>query len=207
MRLLGKRQKAFRRDALRALSPYLAAACGEETDRALFPPLFDRSLEPLDALTLVHQTISLPDDMLVKIDRTSMAHSLELRAPFLDHRLAELTNRMSFDVKLPGGRTKYVLKKAVAPYFPETFLWRRKQGLDVPLAHWFTDDLGGFVRGQLLRDGAIVPRLFDRAALEGLLGDHGTLKRDRSTQAWTLLMFEMWCRKYDISWEAFAEER
>lgn len=204
-RLLGKRQKAFRTDALRSMSPHLARAAGGDIDRALFPHLFDETLEPLGALTLVHQTISLPDDMLVKIDRMSMAHSLELRAPFLDHRLAELANRMSFDVKLPGGRTKSVLKKAMAAYFPEDFLWRRKQGLDVPLAHWFTDDLGGFVRGQLLRDDAIVPRLFERSAVEGVLRDHAMLGRDRSTQVWTLLMFEMWCRQYDIPWEAFAE--
>ena len=205
-RFLGKRQKAFRRDALRELSPYLAGFCTESSDRALFPHLFDESLEPLEALTLVHQTTSLPDDMLVKIDRMSMAHSLELRAPFLDHRLAELANRMSFDVKLPGGRTKAVLKKAMEPYFPREFLWRRKQGLDVPLAHWFKDDLQGFARDRLLGEGAVVPRLFDRTALEGLLSEHGAAARDRSTQVWTLLMFEMWCRAYGISRDAFERE-
>jgi len=206
MRLLGKRQKAFRRGALRQLSPYLSGVCTEHSDRALFPDLFNESLKSLETLTLVHQTGSLPDDMLVKIDRMSMAHSLELRAPFLDHRLAELANRMSFDVKLPGGRTKYVLKKAVAEYFPDDFLWRRKQGLDVPLAHWFKDDLVGFVRDQLFRKEAVIPRLFDRAAVEGMLAEHTALARDRSTQVWTLLMFEMWCRKYDIPWEAFGED-
>ncbi len=205
-RLLGKRQKAFRRDALREMSPYLAGICSEASDRLLFPHLFDESLEPLAALTLTHQTASLPDDMLVKIDRMSMAHSLELRAPFLDHRLADLANRISFGVKLPGGRTKSVLKKAMTPYFPKEFLWRRKQGLDVPLAHWFKDDLDGFARDQIFRKDAVLPRLFDRTALEGLLGRHGALTRDRSTQVWTLLMFEVWCRAYDISWEAFEQE-
>ncbi len=202
-RLVGKRQKAFRRQDLLALSPYLSGVCAGIDDRALFPHLFDESLEPLEALTLTHQTSSLPDDMLVKIDRMSMAHSLELRAPFLDHRIAELANRMSFGVKLPGGRTKSVLKKAMAAYFPEAFAWRRKQGLDVPLAHWFKDDLHGFVRDRLLREDAIVPRLFDRAAVEGLLGEHAALTRDRGAQAWTLLMFEMWCQKYDIPPDAF----
>lgn len=205
MRFLAKRQKAFRRDALRQLSPYLAGFCLEQNDRELFPDLFNHSLEPLEALTLAHQATSLPDDMLVKIDRMSMAHSLELRAPFLDHRIAELANSMSFEVKLPGGRTKNVLKKAMESYFPKDFLGRPKQGLDVPLAHWFKDDLQGFVRGQLLREDAIVPRLFDRTALEGLIGEHAGLTRDRSTQVWTLLMFEIWCRRYDIPWEAFEE--
>jgi len=105
----------FRRDYLAGISPYLAPYA-TANDHALFAPC---STTPTrrsrhDAW---QQTVSLVDDMLVKVDRMSMAHSLEVRAPFLDHRLAELMNRVAFNTKLPQGRQKYLLRKAMERYF------------------------------------------------------------------------------------------
>jgi asparagine synthase (glutamine-hydrolysing) len=153
-------------------------------------------------MTLWQQSVSLTDDMLVKVDRMSMAHSLEVRAPFLDHRLAELMNRVKFATKLPAGRQKYLLRKAMERYLPASFLWRRKQGFAVPLGHWFKDSLAERVREKLLAPGAMVGQLFERAALERIVGEHARLARDWSHALWTLLMFETWCARYRVGPDA-----
>jgi asparagine synthase (glutamine-hydrolysing) len=201
-RFVAKQQVAFRRAQLAAISPYLAAHATAENDRALFAPLFDPGLPPLAGMTLWQQTVSLADDMLVKVDRMSMAHSLEVRAPFLDHRLAELMNRVKFATKLPQGRQKYLLRKAMERYLPASFLWRRKQGFAVPLGHWFKDSLAERVRHTLLAPGAMVGQLFERAALERIVGEHTRLARDWSHALWALLMFETWCQRYRVGPDA-----
>ena len=206
-RFVAKQQVAFRRGQLAALSPWLAPHATVESDRALFAPLFDPALPALAGMTLWQQTVSLADDMLVKVDRMSMAHSLEVRAPFLDHRLAELMNRVRFDTKLPAGRQKYLLRKAMERYLPASFLWRAKQGFSVPLSHWFKSSLGDYVRQKLLAPGAMVGELFERAALERIVGEHARLARDWSHALWTLLMFETWCARYRIGPDALRTER
>src|SRR4029079_16796781 len=115
-RFVAKQQTAFRREQLARLSPYLAPYATLAHDRGMFAPLFDPECTPLAGMTLWQQSVGLADDMLVKVDRMSMAHSLEVRAPFLDHRLAELMNRVAFETKLPGGRQKYILRKATERY-------------------------------------------------------------------------------------------
>jgi asparagine synthase (glutamine-hydrolysing) len=201
-RFIAKQQVVFRRDYLAGISPYLAPHATADNDRALFAPLFECAGSPLAGMTLWQQTVSLVDDMLVKVDRMSMAHSLEVRAPFLDHRLAELMNRVDFGTKMPGGRQKYILRKAMERYFPRRFLWRRKQGFAVPLSYWFKDSLGEHVRQKLLAPGAMVGRIFRREALERVIGEHARLARDWSFALWTLLMFEAWCERYRIGAEA-----
>jgi asparagine synthase (glutamine-hydrolysing) len=201
-RFVAKQQVAFRRGELAQLSPWLAPHATAENDRALFAPLFDPALPALAGMTLWQQTVSLADDMLVKVDRMSMAHSLEVRAPFLDHRLAELMNRVKFATKLPAGRQKYLLRKAMERYLPASFLWRRKQGFAVPLSHWFKESLGDYVRQKLLAPNAMVGQLFERSSLERIVGEHARLVRDRSYALWTLLMFETWCARYGIGPEA-----
>jgi asparagine synthase (glutamine-hydrolysing) len=203
-RFVAKQQVVFRRDYLAGISPYLAPHATAENDRALFSPMFDRAMSPLAGMALWQQTVSLPDDMLVKVDRMSMAHSLEVRAPFLDHRLAELMNRVTFDTKLPRGRQKYLLRKAMERYFPAEFLWRRKQGFSVPLGYWFKDSLGDYIRQKLLAPGAMVGHVFRREALERIIGEHSRLARDWSFALWTLLMFETWCGRYQVGPDALA---
>ena len=198
------KQQIFRRGFLAEAAPVLTELATPETDRCLFAPLFDPSVPPLAAIALWQQTVSLVDDMLVKVDRTSMAHSLEVRAPLLDHRIAEFMNRVSFSVKLPHGRTKYLLKTFLRRYFPEEFLWRRKQGFVVPLNHWFKEGLNGYLRDQLLAPGALVGHVFRPEMIERLLSEHNRLIRDHSRMLWALLMFEVWCRRFGIEAGALA---
>jgi len=203
-RFAAKQQVVFRRDYLAGISPYLAPHATAANDRALFAAMFDPGLSPLAGMTVWQQTVSLADDMLVKVDRMSMAHSLEVRAPFLDHRLAELMNRVTFNTKLPQGRQKYLLRKAMERYFPAEFLWRKKQGFSVPLSYWFKDSLGDHIRQKLLSPGAMVGHVFKREALERVIGEHSRLTRDWSFALWTLLMFETWCSRYQVGPDALA---
>jgi asparagine synthetase B (glutamine-hydrolysing) len=206
-RFVAKQQTVFRRDELREISPFLAPHCSEATDRDLFHRLFDERLGPLEAMALWQQTTSLPDDMLFKVDRMSMAHSLEVRTPFLDHRIAELLNRVAFSVKLRGGRTKNILKKAMSTYFPADFVNRPKQGFTLPLAAWFKDDLNSFARSRLLRREAVVPHVIGRMCIERLITEHERLERDWSNALWTLLIFESWCGRRRLGPEILQSAR
>ena len=203
-RFVAKQQTAFRRADLVRLSPYLAPYATAAHDRGSFAPLFDQDHAPLAGMTLWQQSVSLVDDMLVKVDRMSMAHSLEVRAPFLDHRLAELMNRVAFDTKLPGGRQKYILRKAMERYLPADFLWRKKQGFEAPIRHWFRGDVGDYIVQKVLAPNAMAGQLFGRQALEKVVGEHKRLKRDWGAALWALVMFETWCKRYGVGPEALA---
>ena len=204
-RFIAKQQTVFRRDFLRGIAPALAPASGVDADRTLFAPLFEHTTNPLGAIALWQQTVSLPDDMLHKVDRMSMAHSLEVRAPFLDHRLAELLNRTKFSAKLPGGRQKYILRRAVADYFPEDFLARRKQGFVVPLQRWFRGDLAGHLRSRLLAPGAASTQVIARPAIERILSEHSRGQRAWDGALWALLIFEHWCSRFGLTADSLAD--
>jgi asparagine synthase (glutamine-hydrolysing) len=113
-------------------------------------------------------------------------------------------NRVSFDTKMPGGRQKYLLRKAIERYFPSEFVWRRKQGFSVPLSYWFRDSLSDYIRQRLLAPGAMVSHVFKREALERIIAEHVRLARDWSFALWALLMFETWCSRYRVGPEALA---
>jgi asparagine synthase (glutamine-hydrolysing) len=204
-RFIAKQQTVFRREFLAQVSTLLAPLASANTDRRLFSELFAHDLDPLGAIALWQQTVSLPDDMLHKVDRMSMAHALEVRAPFLDARLAELLNRTSFSVKLRDGRQKYVLRKALERYLPADFVWRPKHGFAVPLAHWFKDDLAGFVRDRLLAPDAIVQRVIKQSTLTQIMADHARGARDWSNALWALLIFELWCRSSGITGDSIVD--
>jgi asparagine synthase (glutamine-hydrolysing) len=200
-RFVAKQQTVFRRDALADAAPALAGLATGQSDALLFPSLFDGVTDGLAAIADWHQTVLLADDMLVKVDRTSMAHSLEVRAPLLDHRLAEHMNRVSFVLKLAGGQTKALLKLFLEQLFPRGFVRRRKQGFVVPLNHWFRDELYDYLTDRLLAPTAAIGGLIRREAIERLLGEQRRLERDRSSTLWAMLMFEEWCRAYGVGAE------
>jgi asparagine synthase (glutamine-hydrolysing) len=151
-----------------------------------------------DALALVQYIdfkTYLPGDILVKVDRASMAHSLEVRVPMLDHQFVEWAASVPSSLKLHEGEGKYVFKRSLEPYVPHEAMYRSKMGFAVPLAAWFRGPLKQRVRSSLL-EGAL-PRsgLFDQATVRKLVDDHQSGISDFSTPLWTLLMFEGFLRR------------
>jgi asparagine synthase (glutamine-hydrolysing) len=135
----------------------------------------------------------LPDDLLVKVDRATMAASLEGRAPFLDHHLVEFACRLPADLKLRGITGKLVFRRAVADLVPRPILRRVKRGLSVPLAAWIAGPLLPFVRETLVR---LDPETFRPRAVRALLEAHLESRRDNRREIWALVMFQLWRDTY-----------
>jgi asparagine synthase (glutamine-hydrolysing) len=137
----------------------------------------------------------LPGDILVKVDRAAMAHSLEVRVPFLDHTLIEWAATLPRDAKLRGGEGKLVLKKAMEPHLPNDVLYRPKMGFAVPLAAWFRGPLRTRVREIVTGPDLAETGFFDMRALGRLVEQHQSGIRDHSTALWLLLMFGSFMRQ------------
>jgi asparagine synthase (glutamine-hydrolysing) len=137
----------------------------------------------------------LPLDILTKVDRMTMAHSIEARPPLLDHKLVEFAATIPPHMRLRGGTTKYLLKRAMRGILPDGIIDRPKQGFAVPLASWLRGELAGFARDLLLSTTCKQRGFFKTAYIERLLKQHGE-GRDLSLQIWTMLSFELWCRRF-----------
>jgi asparagine synthase (glutamine-hydrolysing) len=138
----------------------------------------------------------LPDDILCKVDRTSMAVSLESRVPLLDHVLMEFVATIPSGLKLQGGRGKHVFKEAMKDWLPEAVLTRPKMGFGVPLAAWFNAELRDMAHDTLLSSQARQRGIFRTIEVERLLRVHRTGRRDHSARLWALLCFELWMRRW-----------
>jgi asparagine synthase (glutamine-hydrolysing) len=149
---------------------------------------------PLSLVQYLDIKTYLPGDILVKVDRASMAHSLEVRVPLLDHELVEWMAGLPPSMKLHRGESKYVFKKALEPYLSKRVLYRPKMGFAVPLAAWFRGPLRDRVRTSLLGSTLADTGIFDEAALRRLLERHQSGSRDHSAPIWSLLMFEAFLR-------------
>ncbi|GIW89243.1 MAG: asparagine synthetase B [Isosphaeraceae bacterium] len=138
----------------------------------------------------------LPGDLLHKVDMASMAHSLECRSPFLDHRLVELALAMPVErkLRLRRGRSKVILKRAFADLLPPAIRTRAKMGFGVPIDRWFRGPLRHELRAVLLDNRSVDRGLFRRAAVEKLLADHEAGRRDHAYRLWSLLVLELWFR-------------
>jgi asparagine synthase (glutamine-hydrolysing) len=147
------------------------------------------SLQSLDFRTY------LPLDILTKVDRMSMAHSLEVRPPLLDHRLVEFVATIPPRMLLRNGETKRIFRKAMGNILPDEILSRRKQGFAIPLSSWFRGELGGYVRDLLLSQRARERGIFRTPYVEKLLNAHQS-GRELDLQLWTLISFELWCRMF-----------
>jgi asparagine synthase (glutamine-hydrolysing) len=148
---------------------------------------------------LMHLDIAtyLPLDILTKVDRMTMAHSLEARPPLLDHQLVEHALRLPTRLKLDAaGTQKLVLKRAVADLVPSQILNRPKRGFGVPIVHWFRGPLAEPARA-LLSDKRFVERgWLDARAVQRLVDEHTRGRRDQSLPMWSLMMLELWCRRF-----------
>lgn len=149
----------------------------------------------LDRLQYLDLNQYLPLDILTKVDRMSMAHSLETRVPLLDHKIIEFAATIPAELRLHNGTTKYIFKRAMANVLPAAVLEKRKQGFAIPLGVWFRGQLEPFVRDLLLSDTARGRGMFNAAAIERLLRLHAS-GRPMELQLWTLISFELWCRTF-----------
>jgi asparagine synthase (glutamine-hydrolysing) len=158
--------------------------------------VFDRHLKSKsfpDAMSMVQYLdlkTYLVGDILTKVDRASMAHSLEVRVPFLDHEFVEWAATIPSTLKLRRGEGKYLLKKSLEPALPESVLYRRKMGFAVPLDRWFRGPL--VERIQAIPDSTWLQEtgIFDADALRSIVQSHVSGRRNYTPVIWSLLMFE-----------------
>ncbi|MCR8924119.1 asparagine synthase (glutamine-hydrolyzing) [Dasania sp. GY-MA-18] len=138
----------------------------------------------------------LTGDILVKVDRMSMANSLEVRAPILDHKVIELAAQMPAQLKYNNGEKKYALKKTFAKLLPKEILYRKKMGFSVPLAEWLRDEIKDIAEQKLLNKDSGLSQFFKVEAINSLWQQHQNKQRDYSSELWSMLMFELWWQRY-----------
>ncbi len=150
--------------------------------------------DPLAMIQYIDLHTYLVGDINTKVDRASMAHSLEVREPLMDHPLVEWLATLPSHLKLRGGEGKYLFKKSLEPYLPRDVLYRPKMGFAVPLARWFRGPLRQRVRTSLLGGPLADSGWFDLQAIGQLVEQHENGSRDHSTPLWTLLMYDAFLR-------------
>jgi asparagine synthase (glutamine-hydrolysing) len=138
---------------------------------------------------------ALPLDILTKVDRMSMAHSLEAREPLLDHKLVEFAGTIPAALQMRNGAGKHIFKEAMRGILPDEVIDRRKQGFGVPLGRWFRGELSGFLRDLLLSGPARGRGIFDPGYVSKLIERHER-GQDLGLHLWTLISFELWCRTF-----------
>lgn len=152
----------------------------------------DRAGDPLRRMLAADAGPWLADNLLERGDRMTMAASVELRPPFLDHRLVELAFRLPSSVKVRRGAGKWVVKEVARPLLPASIVDRPKSGFPVPLDAWFRGDLRSMAWDRLLAPSSFVTSVFDRAGVRALLERHDRGRRDEAIRIWTLLGLEIW---------------
>lgn len=154
-----------------------------------------RTDDPIARAQYVDIKTYLADDILTKVDRASMAVSLEVRCPLLDHRFMSLAARIPSRLKLRGREGKYIFKRAMRAMLPPQVLSRRKKGFVVPLAEWLRGDLREYAH-HVLFDRAAVDGLLNRPVVERLWKQHQSGLRDNARPLWTILMFRLWQKNF-----------
>ena len=182
------RQKLYSLDFKRELQGY--GALEVFRDHAEHAPTND----PLSLAQYLDFKTWLPGDILTKVDRASMAHSLEVRVPLLDHRLVAWASSLPPDLKLRNGTGKYIFKKMLEPDLPHDVLYRTKMGFSTPLAAWLRGPLAQQTRTALLSGAVADCGYFDPATLELLVNQHESGRRDHGTTLWKLLMLDAFLR-------------
>jgi asparagine synthase (glutamine-hydrolysing) len=175
------------------------SCCGAVAPLHSFQSYFDNAPADtlLSRLLYLDTKTYLPGDILTKVDRMSMAASLEVRAPILDHHVVEWAARLPERLKFRDGRGKYLLRKLAARVgVPQKVLNRPKQGFALPLVHWMRGELKDDLLPILLEARTLGRGYFNPKAVRRLLDEHRRGRRDHSAQIWMLLMFELWHRNF-----------
>lgn len=211
----GMRGRNFlRHHSLPAVERYLDASTLFKRDemQKLFRPEFAQLLAPCDPWRSKAASLKsdgnwlsnlqeldinnyLPLDILTKVDRMSMAHSIETRVPLLDHKLVEFAATIPPEMNLRGGTTKYILKRAMKGILPDRIIDRPKKGFAVPLGYWFRGKLGSYVRDLLLAEQGRRRGFFHQPYIESLVARHER-GENLDLQLWTLISFELWSRSF-----------
>ncbi len=176
-------------------SDFLEAAGGPRVawDEVLVIP----DLDGVDSYAALDVATYLPGDLLVKVDRMSMAHALEVRSPLLDHRLHEWAARLPGGLKLHKGTLKWPLKElAKRRGMPDALINRPKMGFGIPIGEWFRAELRPWIEGVLLDERTADRGLFHQHEVERLLRDHVEMRADHTPRLWTLAMLELWYRSW-----------
>ena len=182
------RREILQPDLLRRLEdPAARAPVAEWVKRAA-------GRDPLTQMLFADVKTWLADDLLMKMDRMSMATSLEARVPFLDHRMVDFAFSLPSEWKWGDGRGKKILRDAFGPGLPPSVLARPKAGFPVPLARWFREDLREFVADTLLSESVGRRGVLNPAAVRRVVEDHAAGRRDYRREIWTLLNLELWYR-------------
>jgi len=144
------------------------------------------------------QRYYLADDILYKVDRISMAHSLEVRPPFLDDRIVDFANRLPDNFKLRGSDSKFVLRRLMQDKLPRSVLHRPKIGFDIPIHEWFRGVLRPLLVDTLSEETVTASGLFDWPCVRRLLDDHLERRANLGYHLWGLLVLFLWMKRWDI---------
>ena len=155
---------------------------------------------PLSIIQYIDFKTYLPGDILTKVDRASMAHSLEVRVPLLDHKFVEWGLRLDPEARIRDGIGKAVFKHAVRGFVPDGIIDRPKKGFNVPAAAWMREELAGEVSKLSKNERLLDTGLFSRKAIQKMVDEHLDEKRDHHTSLWSLLMLERSMEQLDLSY-------
>jgi asparagine synthase (glutamine-hydrolysing) len=153
-------------------------------------------LDPLARLQHIDLKVYLPDDILVKADRMSMAHSLEVRVPYLDHRIVEFAASLPSQLKVRRFTKKYILKQTISRLLPAQVLKRKKTGFNVPIPMWLRRELREMMHDTLSPTRVKEVGFFNPDAVSALMRDHEEMRVDLSRNLWGLLVFMQWYNEY-----------
>jgi asparagine synthase (glutamine-hydrolysing) len=138
----------------------------------------------------------LPDDNLTKVDRSSMAHSLETRLPMLNHKIVEFAWSLPLEMKYKNKQSKRILRDVLYKRIPKELIERPKMGFSVPIANWLRGSLKNYAENHLLGDHSYKHELINQDAVNKLWSEHQSMKRDHSSALWSLLIFKSWCHSH-----------
>ena len=176
---------------------YEAVSVDREAEAIMMKHFEGGPNEPwLSQLQYLDTKTYLPADVMTKVDRMSMAHSLEAREPLLDHVLYEYVAKLPVNMKFRDGVSKYLLRKVARKYLPQEILERKKQGFGVPLEFWFKSDLKQYVHDLLFDERTHSRGLFNQFEVRGLVQQYESGRRELATTIWMLLVLETWFRIY-----------
>jgi asparagine synthase (glutamine-hydrolysing) len=220
LRAIGHRALAWEELLRRSVDehPFWGGAIAfEEREKQRMAPALSRRYRSWDAIRPIHDEFSRrwpdadvvarmsyvelrqrePELLLARVDKITMSVALEARVPFLDHRLVEYVLRLPGDMKVRGGRTKAILKRALEGLLPHDLVHRRKQGFPAPMAQWlFESEFGGQLRDALEHSPLVRDGWLDGAVVREILDDHFSQRRDRGQQLWTLFNLTLWYRRW-----------